>query len=52
MLFPFEGFHLSGLVTPKSSTQSGTGEPEKRYRVSITFDRYCDICIFKILVKT
>ncbi|XP_076307460.1 zinc finger SWIM domain-containing protein 5-like isoform X1 [Tachypleus tridentatus] len=37
------GFHLSGVVvTPKISSSSTSGyssEPEKRYRVSITFDR-------------
>jgi len=40
------GFHLSGVVTVKSQSntlpQPGYPlEPEKRYRVSITFDRYC-----------
>lgn len=44
-VYVFSGFHLSGLVTPKPSSSSAvpppgyTPDPEKRYRVSITFDR-------------
>ena len=38
-----QGFHLSGIITTKSSSssqQSGYTDAEKRYNVSITFDRY------------
>ncbi|PSN39875.1 hypothetical protein C0J52_20595, partial [Blattella germanica] len=40
----FAGFHLSGVVsTPRSSSPTSSAyslEPDKKYKVSVSFDRY------------